>query len=282
MTSIYELIIKRSSVRNYSNKKIEKDKIQELKDYLDLNKKGPLGSKVRFNIVDANDYDHAELKKLGTYGLIKGPRVFIAGVVKRNETAMEDFGYCMEKNVLKATSLGLGTCWLGGSLKRSTFAQKMNAQDDVLLPAVTPIGYALEKQTVTETLVRLVTGANSRKKREELFFDQSIHTPLNLNTCGEYDNAIEAIRLAPSASNKQPWRIIKELGDTYHFFMKENTIYNNAFKDIKIQNVDMGIAMCHFELTALELGLNGKWEQKNPLIESGDLKYIVSWVSATI
>lgn len=278
MKSAFELIGKRYSARNYSSRPIEEDKIQKIKDYLYENTKGPLGSQLRFKIVDATDYEQAELKKLGTYGLIKGPRVFIAGAVKRSETAMEDFGYCMEKNILMATSLGLGTCWLGGSLNRSTFAQKMNAEGDELIPAVTPIGYTGDKKTLTENLLRMVMGTKNRKKPEELFFDKSIDTPLDLNSCGQYSKVLEAVRLAPSASNKQPWRIIKDKNNTYHFFMKENTVYNNIFKDIKLQNIDMGIAMCHFELAANELVLTGGWVIKNPSLTSGDLKYIVSWV----
>lgn len=269
---------KRTSVRNYSSQTIEKDKLQKIQDYLDENRKGPFGNEMRFEIVDARDYNHADLKKIGTYGLIKGPRVFIAGVVKRNEKAMEDFGYCMEKIILMVTSLDLGTCWLGGTFNRSTFAQKLNIQDKELLPAATPIGYAAEKKSLTENVLRTVTGANHRKKPQELFFDNSITTPLDLNSCGAYANVLDSVRIAPSASNKQPWRIIKDKGNIYHLYMNETPAYNNAFKGIQIQNIDMGIAMCHFELTATEFGLKGTWERTNPTLVVGDLKYIISWV----
>ncbi len=280
MESIFEVIEKRYSVRSYSSKEIEKDKLQKIKDYFDENRKGPLGSDVRFEIVDATGYEQDELKKLGTYGLVKGPRVFMAGAVKKGKTAMEDFGYCMEKNILLATSLGLGTCWLGGTLNRSTFALKLNTGTDELIPAVTPIGYTGDKKTFTENLVRMAIGAKNRKKPEELFFDKSIDAPLDPDSCGQYSKALAAVRLAPSASNKQPWRIIKDNENTWHFFLKENAAYNNAFKDIKIQNLDMGIAMCHFELAAVELGLRGSWEISEPSVASGGLKYVVSWVGA--
>lgn len=280
MGSIFEIMQKRYSVRNYNSREIEKGKLQKMKDYFDENRKGPLGSDVRFEIVDATDYEQAELKKLGTYGLIKGPRVFIAGAVKKSETAMEDFGYCMEKNILLATDLGLGTCWLGGALNRSTFALKLNAGTDELIPAVTPLGYTGDKKTFTENLVRMAIGSKNRKKPEELFFDKSVDTPLGPDSSGQYSKALAAVRMAPSASNKQPWRIIKDSGNTWYFFIKENAAYNNAFKDIKIQNVDMGIAMCHFELAAAELGLKGSWEIRKPSVASGDLKYVFSWVES--
>jgi len=278
MKSIIDVIKKRQSVRNYSNKLIEKDKVQQIEAYLKNNTQGPLGSTVRFKFFDAVDYEPAELKKFGTYGFIKGSRAYIAGVVKSNVTAMEDFGYCMEKNVLFATGLGLGTCWLGGTLNRSTFAQMMNVTEDEILPAVTPIGYAKERKSLKESFIRLAVGADNRKKTEELFFDNSNTIPLVMNSSGQYSKVLDAVRIAPSASNKQPWRIIKGVGNRYHFFMKEDTAYNTAFKNIKIQNLDMGIAMCHFELSAIEFGLKGMWKIEKPSFDSGDFKYIVTWV----
>lgn len=278
MESIIDVIKKRNSVRNYSSNPIEKNKVQQIEAYLKNNTQGPLGSKVRFKFFDAVDYEPAELKKFGTYGFIKGARAYIAGVVMSNVTAMEDFGYCMEKNVLFATGLGLGTCWLGGTLNRSTFAQMMNVTEDEVLPAVTPIGYAEERKTLMESVIRLAAGADGRKKTEELFFDNSNSIPLVINSVGQYAKVLDAVRIAPSASNKQPWRIIKGVGNKYHFYMKEDAAYNTAFKNIKIQNMDMGIAMCHFELAAIELGLKGVWKIEKPAIETGELKYIVSWV----
>ena len=278
MESVFDVIEKRYSVRNYSIRPIEKDKIQQIEAYLKENMQGPLASEVRFELIDAIDYEPAELKKFGTYGLIKGARVYIAGVVKRNVTSMEDFGYCMEKNILFATSLGLGTCWLGGSLNRSTFSEKMNAAEDELLPAVTPIGYMEENKTLRESIIRLAVGAKNRKKPEELFFHNSYRTPLDLNSVGQYSKVLESVRIAPSASNKQPWRIIKGEGNQYHFYMKEDMAYNTAFKNILIQNLDMGIAMCHFELAAVELGLIGVWKIEKPILAAGDLVYIVSWI----
>jgi hypothetical protein len=43
----------------------------------------------------------------------------------------------------------------------------------------------------------------------------------------------------------------------------------------------MGIAMCHFELTAREAGLKGEWIVEEPRIEKPDglTEYTVSWRS---
>jgi hypothetical protein len=38
----------------------------------------------------------------------------------------------------------------------------------------------------------------------------------------------------------------------------------------------MGIAMCHFDLSAKELGLNGDWNVNDPQIKSDGMEYVVS------
>jgi hypothetical protein len=54
-------------------------------------------------------------------------------------------------------------------------------------------------------------------------------------------------------------------------------MYAKAIKRIDLQKVDMGIAMCHFELLAKELGLKGNWQQQGIRISSDDKEYITSW-----
>jgi hypothetical protein len=86
--------------------------------------------------------------------------------------------------------------------------------------------------------------------------------------------------LRQSASNKQPWRIIKDRDqNSFHFYLKRTPGYENIVKNIKLQNVDMGIAMCHFDLSAKELGLKGDWNVNSPQIKSDDMEYIVSWIA---
>ena len=277
MESMIAIMKTRRSVRSYRPDPIEAEKLAALEAELDKNQVGPLGSRVRFALIDASDYPAAELKKFGTYGFIKGSRVYIAGAVNPGGFSMEDYGYLMEKNILHATGLGLGTCWLGGSLNRGTFSEQLKTTAEEVIPAVTPVGYEAEKRTLVDRMIRMSAGAANRKKPEEIFFTKTAGKPLDLGSIGEYATALDAVRGAPSASNKQPWRIIKGEKNLYNFYLKEDAAYNNAFKGIKIQNLDIGIAMCHFEYAANELGLGGKWMIEKPDSVAGDLQYIVSW-----
>lgn len=279
MSTIIETINKRVSIRSYTNQAITEEVKTKLRTAFQENSQGPFSNRVRFHLVETAENVKQELKELGTYGSIRGAHLFIAGTVKKSDRAMEDFGYCMEQNILKATELGLGTCWLGGVLNRSTFAKKIAASGDELIPAVTPLGYPAEKRSVTDNLVRAFAGSKHRKDFGELFCSGDHNTPLNKTECGKYAVPLESVRLAPSASNKQPWRVIKEKGlNIFHFYLKESSFYNNMIKDIKIQNLDLGIALCHFELAAKELSLNGAWQVNRQALEAADWQYIISWV----
>jgi nitroreductase len=278
MESIIETIKKRYSARNYSNREIEKDKLDKLSKFISDNTTGPFNNPLRFQIINVAGYDGAQLKELGVYGQITGAKIFIAGAVKTGNHYMEDFGYAMEKNILFATSLDLNTVWLGGTLNRSTFGQKMNVAADEMMIAITPVGYAGEK-TIRGKIMESFMQPRKRKKPEELFFLNTVGKPLSEPEQGEYASALESVRLGPSASNYQPWRIIKAADkNSFHFYEKENKLYHRILKGVRLQDTDLGIAMCHFELTAQELGLKGKWETKDPNIADTGLNYIVTWV----
>jgi len=65
---------------------------------------------------------------------------------------------------------------------------------------------------------------------------------------------LEMVWLGPSASNKQPWRVLKA-NEVLHFYLQYTASYEKMPYDI--QRCDMGIAMAHFELTMDELGVGG-------------------------
>ena len=246
---------------------------------------GPLGSTARFSLIAATEQDRSPLKGLGTYGFIRGASGFIVGAVDPAEKDMEDFGYLMEYLILAATDLGLGTCWLGGSFTRSSFTQKISATGEEQVPAVTSTGYIDNPVEARNGLIRQQVGANHRLPWKKLFFHKEFGLPLARQEAGVYATPLEMVRWGPSASNKQPWRIVKD-GSLWHFYLQRTKSYppslaSKLLKIADLQRVDMGIAMCHFELTAKELGLIGKWTIQEPVIEKPDelTEYTLSWTS---
>jgi hypothetical protein len=262
---------------------MEPGKLKWLKEFLEQNTGSPFGSRLRFRLMDFDEMDISEMKPLGTYGVIKGARQFIVGAVLNHEMAMEDFGYAMEKNILMATELELGTCWLGGTLNRGGFAERMGLTEGELLPAISPVGYARDRRSLTEKFFRLSAGSDKRKPWHELFYEGSMNTPLEDHQAGSYAAPLECVRRGPSASNKQPWRIIKENSNPiFHLYLKRTPGYDSIFGGIRMQHIDMGIAMCHFELPARELGLKGQWRRQDPQISAGNMEYIVSWIGQAV
>jgi len=92
------------------------------------------------------------------------------------------------------------------------------------------------------------------------------------------------VRLAPSATNFQPWRIIKASEpDMFHFYLRRAPGLKQLFSmKSDLQRIDIGIAMCHFELAADEEGLRGKWTVNNPLLRgmADKLEYMATWVGS--
>ena len=112
-----------------------------------------------------------------------------------------------------------------------------------------------------------------------IVYNENFSTSLVLEDKDKWFQPLEMLRLAPSASNKQPWRIIKE-GNNFHFYISHTPGYGNSL-GFEIQRVDIGIAMCHFELTLKELGILGRWEtlEQNSIVPPENNEYIVSWLS---
>jgi len=124
---VTEIIAERFSCRTYLNEPIAEQTRQQLADFVAVNQIGPFGSPTRFELVAATGADQAALRGLGTYGFIRNPAGFVIGAMGESDQNLEDFGYAMERVVLCATDLGLGTCWLGGSFTRSRFSRRISA-----------------------------------------------------------------------------------------------------------------------------------------------------------
>ena len=60
------------------------------------------------------------------------------------------------------------------------------------------------------------------------------------------DYIMECVRFAPSAVNKQPWRIIVA-DQGFHFYEKRDRGYIGE-KTGDLQKIDVGIALCHFAM----------------------------------
>ena len=276
MESVIELIKRRKSTRTFEEAEIETEKLNQLNDYI-LKINADVNSNIRFLLSRTHGTDTGTAKKLGTYGVIKGANTFIVGITEHDKDNALEFGYLFEKIILFATSIGLQTCWLGGTFKKSDFSKHLNLNKNESIAIISPVGYEKGKPRVLESAMRTMIGANKRKPWNDLFLDSNAK-PLDINRDSAYYISLEMVRLGPSASNKQPWRIIKDK-NIFHFCLCRTKGYGVTSYDM--QKNDIGIAKCHFELSANELGLKGKWTQSETFSAPFDWEYICSWADET-
>jgi nitroreductase len=280
---IIDIIKQRSSWRTYADLLLEDDmkkKVTQILTFQDFESPfSNLAGKTRFELIRVPEFAPNERKKLGTYGLIKGAQEFIVGAIEKSDYYKENYGYILEAIILAVTDLNLGTCWLGGTFNKTLFSTKINCQKSEIVPAITPIGHTTEIRRKKEKVIRAFVKADSRFPWSKIFFENTFSTALPREETGRYETLMEMVRLAPSAGNKQPWRVLKEKGrEIFHFYVKSSKnsrqkVYNTFI------NIDIGIAICHFDLTAKEIGIEGTWEFLSPDINSPEeLKYIISWI----
>ena len=248
---VKETIQKRRSVRTFNGEPLSEKDLERLKSYAGTIR-NPFGVPVSIRVLETADNSQ---RKLGTYGVIKGTKTFLGVTVKKGPLSLEAVGYSFEQLILYATYLGIGTCWLAATFDRKAFTNALNVGDDERMPVISPIGYPAKKAAIGETLMRVGMKSNQRKDWSALFFKGNFRTPLSPSDSGEYAEALEMLRLAPSATNAQPWRILFADG-MFHFYAKVSEGQGEVDPPI-IQRVDAGICASHFCLTAQEQGISG-------------------------
>lgn len=263
----------RVSIRSYEERSLTKEDKSKLMDF-NASLTNPFGVDVKVQYISKDK--GAEDVQLGTYGTIRGAKDFLAITVKDQPYAMEAVGYQFENLVLYATDMGLGTVWLAGTFNRKDFKNVIEISDEDLFPCICPVGYPGQKRSFIEKITRASLGSKKRKEWDKLFFLDDFSKSLTKEDAGRYTDALDMLRLAPSATNAQPWAVVKE-GDKFHFFCNYKNSINNDVK--KIKHLDLGIALSHFHQTAMSDGLNGKLEVSDIDFDVPEnMHYIITYI----
>ena len=182
---------------------------------------------------------------VGAYGGISHAPSALA-FVGADGVRAEEVGYTGEGLVLEATARGLDTCWVAGLFSAHHTAELASLEPHERVLAVAALGRARGAASVKE---RLLFGAGRPKHRRSL--DEI--APGHERWPAWARAAVEAVRVAPSAMNRQPWR----------FSLAEDGL---ALRLAGIdtprtsKHLDCGIAMLHAEVGVMGAGVNGSWE----------------------
>ena len=272
---------RRQSIRTFDSQNITETHMQLIKEYIEreANFIGPFGKNGRVELVQVNNNVTDKGIKLGTYGFIKNPRAYLVGITENDKYSLVEFAYNFHKLVLFTAGLGMGTCWMGGTFDRNSFEKEITINSGEFIPCITPIGYPKEKQRLFDKAVRVVVKADNKKSWDKLFFDNEFKIHLKNETAGQLEVPLEMVRLGPSASNKQPWRLVLSKDrTTCHFYIEHTPNYSSKL-GYDMQLLDIGIAMCQFDTACKALNITGNWIIENPELDlpNEQTEYMVSW-----
>lgn len=270
--NIIEIIRKRKSCRSFNQVLLSPSEKKDLENYMRDNGKLLSNEIINLSIVEKNPED----KKMKLdYGIIQGHNTYILGKSKSTLDSRVNYGYLMEKVVLKATGMNISTCWIG--YFDDTYFNDIPRENGFEIPGIVIIGYSQDKLTNLDKFLRFNVGASKRQSWEKLFFNYKSKTPITPALINKYSDSLEMVRLAPSSGNTQPWRIFfDDTTNEFHFFKKP---INKRYEEKGLHDIDMGIALAHFELTSLYNGLSGTWINHLKEIAGSfdDLQYILTW-----
>jgi len=162
------------------------------------------------------------------------------------DDAAERVGYTGEALVLEAVALGLDTCWVGGLFSSGHAARAAGPMPGERVFAVCALGHALERTTLKERLLSGGSRARHRLTSEEI-------APGCSSWPAWARDAVEAARIAPSAMNRQPWRLRMEDDRLVVGFEPPD-------RPRISKRLDCGIAMLHAEIAAVAGGVAGSWQ----------------------
>ena len=219
--TLQEAIVARHSVRQYFDKPIEAEKIQQLQDFIsECNREG------RLHIQLITNEPNAFAGGLAKYGRFSGISNYIAMICKKGDDM--NLGFYGEKVVLLVQTLGLNTCWVGLTFRKQP--DQYEVLPDEKLVCVVSLGYGANQGV-----------PHPQKKGFEAYCRDSRSTQ---GTYPEwFANGMKAALLAPTAINQQKFEFILQDGNKVG--AKTRFTMLNGYAPI-----DLGIAKCHFEIGA--------------------------------
>jgi len=173
MMDFFTVIEKRVSVRNFSEKEVEDEKIKKI---LTAAQKAPSWqNRQPWHFIVVKDKEL--INKIGSFRpltlninifLKKAPVIII--LVSKKELSgsragldyfLVDCAIAMEHLILAATALGLGTCWIG-AFDEDYLKEILKIPKDFRIIALTPLGYPQEESLLGKAVK---TFAQSRKRK---------------------------------------------------------------------------------------------------------------------
>lgn len=254
----------RKSVRDFKNKKVKNEELNNLREYLKELGKEIEDENIKFNLIENGEELFENFKGVGGYSgvMIQSPHYISLELLNNEDNTLIYGSYYMEKLITKLNQMGLCSCWVSVGNVSEEIKSKIFKDSIGKINYILAFGYGKPKNPfLNETF-------SERIGVEELVCDGKLGNPTTIEDLESrgLGDLFYYVRFAPSTFNKQPWRFILEK-DNIKLVLKYN-------KDEELNLIDGGIIMYYFEALGETIGINSKWKLLDlPVVEEGDSKY---------
>lgn len=216
-SELYQSIYKRKSIRKYKSEELSSKQLAEINDF--LKKAIALDPTIKFETKIVNS---EAVKSLMS---IKSPH-YLQFFSETKGDYLLNAGFILQQLDLYLAAKGLGSCWFGLAKPKK----------DILA------------ESELEYVITLVFGKPDEENHRDSVEDFNRKSLSEIKKGENHYEILEAVRLAPSATNGQPWYFISEV-DQIHLYQKDPNFIKKFFYE-RMNKIDMGIALAHLWLAA--------------------------------
>lgn len=233
---LYDFISKRKSVRKYADEPLDKRAVSEILEFAE--KAEPLHKDIKTKIqVVSKD-------EVNVFLPVRSPH-YLMMTSEPREGYLENAGFLLQQIDLFLSSKGYGSCYVGMALPTKE-ARGMSELEYVIVLAFGKPAELLHRTDLSQFRRKPL---NEIADLSELMED--------IDSFDALTDIMESVRLAPSATNGQPWYMVPDKGKLDFYCNKPGLIKSIGYK--KMNKIDMGIALCHCFLAASHAGIDWKF-----------------------
>ncbi len=244
---LYSTIFKRKSIRKFDLTPLDDKVLEEISDY--LHSLDPIYNdiKTEFKIVGTDRVKRRMMRKAPHY---------IAAFSELKDGYLTNIGFIMQHMDLFFSANGLGSCWQGIPAPTKDLLASSNLKFVIFLV----FGRPKDPQLLHR---KNITGFKRKFLRE-------------ITDVSNADEIMETARLAPSATNRQPW-FFTGTGSLIHAYAV-NSGFLRSLVAKKYPPIDLGIALCHLKIAAEHFGKEAEivFDEEARINASRGYNYIAS------
>jgi len=215
--TLYQTIFERKSIRKYDMAPLPAESIENLQKFAE---------QVR-TIDETIKYECVYLGSNDVKGIlaIKAPH-YICLYSEKKPGYLMNAGFLLQQIDLYLSANEIGSCWLGLAKPVKQFMEPKGDLEFIIMLAFGKTDELLHRSDTSVFIRRSITAISQIAGAEEL---------------------LEPVRLAPSASNSQPWFFSGNMEEIH--VSREKPSFLKAPVYERLNQIDIGIALCHLWLS---------------------------------